>query len=432
MSIETAKLDDYAFRLGSHELKPLMLGGMGVNISTKALALEVARLGGVGHLSDAMLPDVDDRELGTHFTAEKAKRFRTMAGLEPKPDMHFRLEDIERAARLYVEDVMKEKRGSGLVFLNCMEKLTMNDARGTLKSRLNAALDAGIDGISLSAGLHTSSFSLMEENPRFRDAYLGIVVSSVRALKIFLRRSSKTNRLPDYVVVEGPLAGGHLGFGMDDWMNFDLAQITREVVEFLKTEGLSIPVVAGGGVFTGTDGVRLIEGAGAAAVQVATRFTISRESGLPSAVKQAYFRAEADDIEVNGVSPTGYPMRMLKSSPCIAADTKPQCEAYGYMLDRGECPYLKAYREAAAEHPELKRHAIAGKTCLCFQMKSYKVYTCGATAHRLKETSVMLPDGTWYEPPAEHIMKDYLTSTNDRILLPTVPADVLAAHSIPA
>ena len=390
MSIETAKLDDYAFRLGSHELKPLMLGGMGVNISTKALALEVARLGGVGHLSDAMLPDVDDRELGTHFTAEKAKRFRTMAGLDPKPDMHFRLEDVERAARLYVEDVMKEKRGSGLVFLNCMEKLTMNDARGTLKSRLNAALDAGIDGISLSAGLHTSSFSLMEENPRFRDAYLGIVVSSVRALKIFLRRSSKTNRLPDYVVVEGPLAGGHLGFGMDDWMNFDLAQITREV------------------------------------------FTISRESGLPSAVKQAYFRAEADDIEVNGVSPTGYPMRMLKSSPCIAADTKPQCEAYGYMLDRGECPYLKAYREAAAEHPELKRHAIAGKTCLCFQMKSYKVYTCGATAHRLKETSVMLPDGTWYEPPAEHIMNDYLTSTNDRILLPTVPADVLAAHSIPA
>ena len=230
MSIETAKLDDYAFRLGTHELKPLMLGGMGVNITTKALALEVARLGGVGHLSDAMLPDVDDRELGTHFTAEKAKRFRTMAGLDPKPDMHFRLEDVERAARLYVEDVMKEKRGSGLVFLNCMEKLTMNDARGTLKSRLNAALDAGIDGISLSAGLHTSSFSLMEENPRFRDAYLGIVVSSVRALKIFLRRSSKTNRLPDYVVVEGPLAGGHLGFGMDDWMNFDLAQITREVV----------------------------------------------------------------------------------------------------------------------------------------------------------------------------------------------------------
>ena len=259
----------------------------------------------------------------------------------------------------------------------------------------------------------------MADNPRFRDAKLGIVVSSVRALNIFLRRTAKTERLPDFVVVEGPLAGGHLGFGFD-WANFKLSDIVRDVKQYLAEKGLSIPLVAGGGVFTGTDGVRLME-EGADAVQVATRFTIARESGIPDDVKQRYFNAEKDEIVVNGISATGYPMRMLSCSPAINANTKPQCEAYGYMLDHGECQYLKAFREAVAEHPEVKQPAVAGKTCLCVQMRNYKLWTCGASAWRLKETSVKLPDGTWYQPPAEHIFRDYLTSRRDEILLP-VPA----------
>ena len=341
-------LNDYRLFLGKKELLPIVLGGMGVNISTKELALEVARCGGIGHISDAMMPDVSDRLLGTHFTAAKAKLCKAFAGLAPKPDMHFDLESIRRATKGYVEDVMSAKKGDGLVFINVMEKLTMNDPLGSLKARLNAALDAGIDGISLSAGLHTSSFGLMADNPRFRDAKLGIVVSSVRALNIFLRRTAKTERLPDFVVVEGPLAGGHLGFGFD-WANFKLSDIVRDVKQYLAEKGLSIPLVAGGGVFTGTDGVRLME-EGADAVQVATRFTIARESGIPDDVKQRYFNAEKDEIVVNGISPTGYPMRMLACSPAINANTKPQCEAYGYMLDHGECQYLKAYREAVAEH----------------------------------------------------------------------------------
>lgn len=421
-------MDDYVLRLGTKTVKPIFQGGMGVNISTKELALEVARLGGVGHISDAMMPDVADRLYHTRFTALKARRYKDMAGLDPKPDMHFDPVEVERATRLYVEDVMSAKKGDGLIFINCMEKLTMNDAFETLRHRLNAALDGGIDGISLSAGLHTSSFAMMADHPRFRDAKLGIVVSSVRALNIFLRRTAKTNRLPDFVVVEGPLAGGHLGFGLDDWRNFDLATITGEVIAFLKEKSLDIPVIAGGGVFTGTDGVRLLE-AGAAGVQVATRFTIARESGLPSAVKQQYFNARPEDVVVNGISPTGYPMRMLTNSPAINADHKPQCEAYGYMLDHGDCQYLKAYREAIAANPGDKHPHIPSKTCLCFQMRAYKLWTVGATAARLKETSVRLPDGTWYEPPAEAIMSDYLTSTNDEIRLPEVPAEVLAAHA---
>lgn len=238
-------LNDYRLFLGKKELLPIVLGGMGVNISTKELALEVARCGGIGHISDAMMPDVSDRLLGTHFTAAKAKLCKAFAGLAPKPDMHFDLESIRRATKGYVEDVMSAKKGDGLVFINVMEKLTMNDPLGSLKARLNAALDAGIDGISLSAGLHTSSFGLMADNPRFRDAKLGIVVSSVRALNIFLRRTAKTERLPDFVVVEGPLAGGHLGFGFD-WANFKLSDIVRDVKQYLAEKGLSIPLIAGG------------------------------------------------------------------------------------------------------------------------------------------------------------------------------------------
>ena len=280
MSTLSATMDDFRLNLGGTELKPLVIGGMGVNISTKALALEAARLGGIGHVSDAMLPDVTDRLFSTHFTALKAKFFRHLAGLGFKLGMNFDTIDIARHTRRYVEDVMSAKTGPGLVFINVMEKLTMNDPLKTLKARLNAALDAGIDGISLSAGLHTSSFALMEENPRFRDAKLGIVVSSARALNIFLRRTAKTNRLPDFVVVEGPLAGGHLGFGMN-WSEFSLPSIVDEVLAFLKSANLSIPVIAGGGVFSGTDGVRLLE-RGAAGVQVATRFTVSKESGQSS------------------------------------------------------------------------------------------------------------------------------------------------------
>ena len=104
----------------------------------------------------------------------------------------------------------------------------------------------------LSAGLHLGSFALMEDHPRFRDAKLGIIVSSVRALQLFLRKTARLNRLPDFVVIEGPLAGGHLGFGMD-WAQYDLRTIVAEIAAWMKTEELTIPLIAAGGIFTGSD-----------------------------------------------------------------------------------------------------------------------------------------------------------------------------------
>jgi nitronate monooxygenase len=283
-------VDDFRLRLGSKELVPIMIGGMGVDISTVELALEAARLGGIGHISDAMVPTVIDRHLKTRYVKDKLKLYKgNVTNLDDKSAVKFHLGELEEATRLHVRRAMDTKLGDGMVFINCMEKLTMNAPRETLKVRLSAALDAGIDGITLAAGLHLGSFGMIEEHPRFRDAKLGIIVSSLRALQLFLRKNSRTNRLPDYVVVEGPLAGGHLGFGMD-WAQYDLASIVTEIQGWLKAEHLEIPLIPAGGIFTGSDAVAYLE-AGVAAVQVATRFTVTRECGLPDPIKQEYYKA---------------------------------------------------------------------------------------------------------------------------------------------
>lgn len=411
------RVDDFRLQLGKHELVPIMIGGMGVDISTADLALEVARLGGVGHISDAMIKTVTDRRYNTKFVKEKLALYKYNAGNEDKSPVKFDLGKIAEATRLHVAGAMERKRGDGLIFVNCMEKLTMNAPKETLKVRMTAALDAGIDGITLAAGLHLGSFALLEDHPRFRDAKLGIIVSSVRALQLFLKKVARTNRLPDYVVVEGPLAGGHLGFGMD-WAHYDLATIVAEVMQFLKNEHLDIPVIPAGGIFTGTDAAQFLE-AGAAAVQVATRFTVAEECGLPDKVKQEYFRATEDDIEVNQISPTGYPMRMLKGSPAIGDGIRPNCEAYGYLLDaNGKCSYVTAYNREVAAHPGARKVSVMDKTCLCTHMRNFDLWTCGQLTWRLKDTTHKLADGSYQILSAEHIFKDYQFSTEQRVALP--------------
>jgi len=295
-------------------------------------------------------------------------------------------------------------------------KLTVGEGE-TLRVRLATALDAGIDGITLAAGLHLGSFALIEDHPRFRDAKLGIIVSSLRALQLFLRKTARCRRLPDYVVVEGPLAGGHLGFGMD-WANYDLATIFAEIHRYLQDEQLDIPLIPAGGIFTGSDAVSFLE-SGAAAVQVATRFTVSKECGLPEDVKQRYFEASEDQIEVNQISPTGYPMRMLSNSPAIGDGIRPNCEAYGYLLDStGNCSYISAYNREVEANPGVKKIVVRDKTCLCTQMRNFDCWTCGHYAYRLKDTSRRLPDGSYQLLSAEHIFRDYQFSTDGKIAVP--------------
>ncbi len=309
------KVDNYRWQLGRLELVPIVIGGMGVDISTSELALTACRLGGVGHISDAMVQHVSDRKYDTHFTKAKSEKHRgTRDGID-KTTVKFDLEHLRQAQLNHVRHTMDRKQGPGAIFINVMEKLTMGAPGDTLRARLAGAMDGGIDGITLSAGLHIGSLKLVEDHPRFRDVKIGPIVSSVRALKIFLKGAARLKRMPDYVIVEGPLAGGHLGFG-DDWRDYDLRSIVAEILAFLREEKLDIPVLPAGGIFTGTDAASYLR-MGAAAVQVATRFTITEECGLPARVKQDYARAREEDLVVSGVSPTGYPIRLLSYSPCF-------------------------------------------------------------------------------------------------------------------
>ena len=413
-------LDDFRMNIAGTELVPIMIGGMGVDISTTKLALVAAKEGGVGHISDAMAPTVTDRLYDTKFVRDKQKKYKYNAAESDKVVVQFDLDQIREAQRIHVSKSMDQKQGDGLIYINVMEKLGMNNPKETLKARLEAALDAGIDGITLSAGLHLGSFALMKDHPRFREAHLGIIVSSVRALNLFIRKTKKLARLPDYVVVEGPRAGGHLGFGMD-WADYDLGTITQEVVDWIKDQGLDIPVIAAGGIFTGSDAVRMIEEHGAAGVQVATRFTVTEECGLPDSAKQEYFKATEDMIEVNQVSPTGYPMRMLTNTPALCSGIRPNCEAYGYLLDaNGKCAYIDAWNREVEAHPDakIKDIHVCDKICMCTHMRKFDCWTCGAETHRLKDTSFMEEDGNYHMLKAIDVFNDYRYSKDDQVAVP--------------
>src|SRR5512135_1207809 len=110
------KVDDYRLSLGKKELVPIMTGGMGVDISTAELALEAARLGGIGHISDAMVPTVADRRFKTKFVKDKLKLYKYNVENADKSDVRFDLGHLSEATRLHVGRTMEAKRGDGMVF----------------------------------------------------------------------------------------------------------------------------------------------------------------------------------------------------------------------------------------------------------------------------------------------------------------------------
>ena len=103
------RVDDFRLRLGNKEYVPIMIGGMGVDISTSELALEAARLGGIGHISDAMVPDVSDRKFDTSFVKEKTKLYKFNINNMDKSVVQFDLERLAEATRLHVGATMAAK-----------------------------------------------------------------------------------------------------------------------------------------------------------------------------------------------------------------------------------------------------------------------------------------------------------------------------------
>lgn len=114
-----------------------------------------------------MVNDVSDRRFDTSFVKDKTKLYKHNIFNADKSGVKFDLDILAEATRRHVGGTMSEKKGDGLIFVNCMEKLTMNGPRETLQVRMASALDAGVDGITLSAGLHLGSFGLIADHPGF-------------------------------------------------------------------------------------------------------------------------------------------------------------------------------------------------------------------------------------------------------------------------
>ena len=200
---------------------------------------------------------------------------------------------------------------------------------------------------------------------------------------------------------------------------YDLGTAVAEIVAYLKTEQLNILLIAAGGIFTGSDAASSSSENGASAIQVATRFTVANEWPARQGQAGVLQRHLKRDIVVNTISPTGYPMRMLRNSPAIGTGIRPNCEAYGYLLRwQRKLRYIDAYNRELALHPDEKNLSVKDKTCLCTHMRNTTSGLCGSSTYRLKDTTTRrLADGTHLTPSAEHIFKDYQFSVDNQILL---------------
>lgn len=263
---------------------PIVQGGMGVGISMSRLASAVANEGGIGVISVAGLGLVY-KDYSSDFN--KA----TLWGLK---------EEIRKA----------RKASKGVIGVNIM--VAMTDFANLVKTAVAEKIDVIFSG----AGLPLNLPSFLTEGCKTK---LVPIVSSARALKVICRQwIGKYNYVPDAVVVEGPKAGGHLGFTNEQLAdeNCTLENILPEVAaaarEIGAEHGKDIPVIAGGGVYTGED-IYNIMALGADGVQMGTRFVATEECDASEEFKQCYVDATKEDVQIIQ-SPVGMPGRAIHNS----------------------------------------------------------------------------------------------------------------------
>jgi len=280
MKIEPLVIGDLVAKI------PVIQGGMGVGVSLSGLAGAVALEGGVGVISTAQIgyrePDFDEHPIETNLRAIKT--------------------EIEKA---------KEKAKDGIIGVNIMV------ATRRYEDYVKAAVKAGVDLIISGAGLPMTLPELVK-NAKTK---IAPIVSSVKSAQVICRYwLKKYDRLPDLVVIEGPKAGGHLGFSKEqlehiEELDYDteIRHIIAEVNKFAKERGQSeIPVVVAGGIYEREDMEHVLS-LGAQGVQVATRFVTTPECDASDAYKQAYLAAKKEDIVIVK-SPVGMPGRAIYNS----------------------------------------------------------------------------------------------------------------------
>lgn len=279
---------------------PIIQGGMGVGVSLHPLARAVAREGGLGIVSSACLDRLVSRRTG-------------------------KKKNVYEAA---YEEVSLAKTEGGFAGINIMMAL-VRDYSDSVKG----ALDAGADAIISGAGLPLSLPAIQPP----KDTALIPIVSSARALDIICKKWEKLGYRPDAVVLEGPLAGGHLGFRIDqvDLESNRLENLLPPVKDRAVKCG-DFPVIVAGGIYTHEDILRFL-GMGADGVQMGTRFLATEESSASDTYKQAVVHATEEDILVahRPGSPCGLPFRVIKQSPMYVSALQqkrpPKCDK-GYVL----------------------------------------------------------------------------------------------------
>lgn len=275
--------------------KPIIQGGMGVGISLSSLAGAVAKAGGIGIISTAQIgfrePDFKSNPLEANLRAI-GKELAKAREIAPKGIIGFNIMVATKNYALYVKEAVK----------------------------------AGADIIISGAGL---PINLPELAEGAKTKIAPIVSSAKSAMVICKMWDRKFHRVPDLVVIEGPLAGGHLGFSVDQLEEIGATSENREktyrqdvydqevkdILEVVKgygdKYGVTIPVVTAGGIYDHDDVMHQMK-LGVDGVQVATRFVTTEECDAPMAYKQAYIQAKQEDIVITK-SPVGMPGRAIKN-----------------------------------------------------------------------------------------------------------------------
>jgi len=262
---------------------PIIQGGMGVGISMSGLAGAVANEGGIGVIATAGLG---------MFEPDYVKNF------------------IEANTRALKKEILKARElTNGVLGVNIMVAIT------NFADMVNTAISEGIDIIFSGAGLPLNLPQFLTEKSKTK---LVPIVSSGRATKILCSKwKEQYDYLPDAIVVEGPKAGGHLGFKRNQLNDpkFALEELLRDVIEQVKYfEGkynTTIPVIAAGGIYTGAD-IKKIMDLGASGVQMGTRFVTTEECDASLKFKQSYIDSLEEDMEIIN-SPVGMPGRAIRN-----------------------------------------------------------------------------------------------------------------------